>query len=175
MCWHVCQERCVLARLSGEVRAGTSARRGACWHVCQERCVLARLPGEVHAGTSARRGACWHVCQERCVLARLPGEVCAGTSARRGVCWHVCQERCVLARLPGEVCAGTSTRRGACCAWPELSHPCCTSSKSSALLYRLGTSPLLRMLLMSSRKDSTTTCVSVKRNTVGLFSAPALK
>lgn len=46
-----------------------------------------------------------------------------------------------------------------------------TSSSSSAL-QRLGTSPELRMLLMSSRKDSSTICVSLNRNTVGLFSTP---
>jgi hypothetical protein len=35
-----------------------------------------------------------------------------------------------------------------------------------ALAYRLGTSPVLRMLLMSSRKDSILICVSLNRNTV---------
>ena len=49
-----------------------------------------------------------------------------------------------------------------------------TSSNSSGL-YRFGTSPLLRMLLMSSRKLSSTTCVSLKRKTVGLLSTPAWK
>ena len=49
-----------------------------------------------------------------------------------------------------------------------------TSSNSSAL-YRLDTSPLLRMLLMSSRNDSSTTWTSMKRNTVALLSTPALQ
>ena len=49
-----------------------------------------------------------------------------------------------------------------------------TSSNSSGL-YRFGTSPLLRMLLMSSRKDSSKAWVSLNRNTVGLFSTPVRK
>lgn len=49
-----------------------------------------------------------------------------------------------------------------------------TSSNSSGL-YKFGTSPLLRMLLISSRKPSSTTWMSLKRKTVGLFSTPAWK
>lgn len=47
-----------------------------------------------------------------------------------------------------------------------------TSTNSSGL-YRLGTSPELRMLLISSRKDSSTIWVSLNRKTVGLLSTPA--
>lgn len=47
-----------------------------------------------------------------------------------------------------------------------------TSSNSSGL-YRLGTSPELRMLLMSSRKDSSAIWVSTKRKDVVLSSTPA--
>jgi hypothetical protein len=43
----------------------------------------------------------------------------------------------------------------------------------SSTFHRLGTSPLLRMLFTSSRKDSFTICVSVKRKVVLLPSAPA--
>ena len=49
-----------------------------------------------------------------------------------------------------------------------------TSSNSSGL-YRFGTSPLLRILLISSRKDSSKAWVSLNRNTVGLFSTPVRK
>eukprot|EP00982_Pelagococcus_subviridis_P013776 31278-Pelagococcus_subviridis.AAC.11 len=45
----------------------------------------------------------------------------------------------------------------------------------SSDFHRFGTSPLLRMLLMSSRKFSCTICVSVKRKTTSLPSAPAMK
>ena len=40
---------------------------------------------------------------------------------------------------------------------------------------RLGTSPLLRMLLMSSTKASMTICVSAKRKTTGVLSQPVWK
>ena len=49
------------------------------------------------------------------------------------------------------------------------------SAPSSSLLNRLGTSPEVRMLLMSSRNVSTTICVSSNRNTVGLFPTPACR
>mmetsp|Transcript_12343 Transcript_12343/g.37068 ORF Transcript_12343/g.37068 Transcript_12343/m.37068 type:complete len:248 (+) Transcript_12343:24-767(+) len=47
------------------------------------------------------------------------------------------------------------------------------SSCSSSCAYRFGTSPVLRMPLMSSTKASMTICVSSKRNTVGSLSRPA--
>ena len=45
----------------------------------------------------------------------------------------------------------------------------------SSFANRFGTSPVLSTLLMSSRNDSILICVSEKRNTVGLPSAPALR
>mmetsp|Transcript_29452 Transcript_29452/g.47337 ORF Transcript_29452/g.47337 Transcript_29452/m.47337 type:complete len:232 (+) Transcript_29452:842-1537(+) len=45
----------------------------------------------------------------------------------------------------------------------------------SSVFHRLGTSPELRMLLMSSKKFSCTICVSVKRNTTFLPSEPAMR
>mmetsp|Transcript_2342 Transcript_2342/g.7646 ORF Transcript_2342/g.7646 Transcript_2342/m.7646 type:complete len:237 (+) Transcript_2342:4635-5345(+) len=45
----------------------------------------------------------------------------------------------------------------------------------SSLAKRLGTSPELRMLLMSSTKDSTTICVSANRKTTGVPSQPVMK
>ena len=43
----------------------------------------------------------------------------------------------------------------------------------SSVSIMFGTSPELRMLLMSSRKDSLTICVSENRKTTGLASQPA--
>mmetsp|Transcript_23989 Transcript_23989/g.77973 ORF Transcript_23989/g.77973 Transcript_23989/m.77973 type:complete len:412 (-) Transcript_23989:1910-3145(-) len=61
--------------------------------------------------------------------------------------------------------------------------PCCCMSgrhafaivSVSSVFHRFGTSPALRMLLISSRNASCTICVSVKRNVVSLPSAPAIK
>ena len=45
----------------------------------------------------------------------------------------------------------------------------------SSVSMRLGTSPALSMLLMSSRKDSLTICVSEKRKTTGFSMAANMK
>ena len=53
---------------------------------------------------------------------------------------------------------------------PRMFSKICTMSLFSI---RLGTSEVLRMLLMSSTKYSCAICVSLKRNTVRLFASPA--
>jgi len=47
-------------------------------------------------------------------------------------------------------------------------------SSISSAAHRLGTSPVLRILLISSRKPSLTIYVSLKRKTTGVFLAPAV-
>ena len=52
-------------------------------------------------------------------------------------------------------------------------NPSCTADISSGKANKLGISPLLRMLLISSTKPSCAICVSLNRKTVGLASIPA--